>query len=163
MTPDILITGCAGRVGSALMEHFGDRAHGTETFGDRWLELYETVIHCAIDWSSWRASLNLSLDLIEQARRAQVRRIIFPSSLSVDEASGLCAWNEGSAMKSATEGYLKAWSIETGGHACVLRLGAFRVAEARFIELTERGLAYWIDRAMSAEGFTIYTATGDGP
>lgn len=156
----IVVTGSRCRVGS----HLAPRGRGVDLGDALNLEKGDTLIHCAVNWSSWRNSLAINLDAIEAATKAGVRRIIFTSSVWADPATnGLGPFNEGSAAKVATEAWLRAWSESGNGDAVCLRLGAYGVDRDHAWKLTDRGLDYWIDRALTAEGFHVWTATGDGP
>jgi uronate dehydrogenase len=157
----ILITGAAGRMGRALLQHWQGRAVvGLDRVGaDLIADLLqgpdacasafagvETVVHLAADpdpGSSFErggyGNTLVTLTVVGACLRADVRRLIVASSVWADAPtwglSDRMTWY--AASKLAGEALVRAWADQTGNPAVCLRPGYFDPEASRADDFNE--------------------------
>jgi hypothetical protein len=143
-----------------------DRREGCDLSG---LGAFDAVIHLAVDFMDAVGSIGMLDDVL---RTSETSHLIYASSITVDPHSGVTDRPDYVDAKAVGEGKCARWvEGHRGRKAIALRLGHFDPAshpphEHEAVRVTEGGLIYWFERALSNEPaagqLTIWTATGNG-
>ena len=170
----VALTGAEGRIGRVLAKALNDsaslvlldRAEGCNLSG---LGAFDAVIHLAVNFTDAVDSIGMLDDVL---LTSETGHLIYASSITVDPHSGVTDSPDYVQAKAVGEGRCAQW-VEAHGDrkAIALRLGHFDPAshpphEHEAVRVTESGLIYWFNRALSSEPatgqLTIWTATGNG-
>jgi nucleoside-diphosphate-sugar epimerase len=161
MTGTILVTGASGRMGRTLLQHWRDRdVIGLDRAGaDRNIDLTQgpeactsafagaqTVVHLAADPDPGSpferggyGNTLATLTVVGACLRAEVRRLIFASSVWADAPvwalSDRMTWY--AASKLAGEALVRTWADQTGNPAVCLRPGYFDPVAGRADDFNE--------------------------
>lgn len=171
----IAMTGAGGRMGRTLVAALSrkhdiillDKDEGCD------LSAYGSVdaaIHLAVDFADAQASLAM---LATALKSADTTRFVYASSVTVDPHSGVDEADKTYVQaKKDGEAMCCDWLAgKEGRRAIALRFGHFHPGsvpphEHEAVRLTEKGLVYWVERALSDEPqvsrLTVWTATGSG-
>ncbi|MCK2055464.1 hypothetical protein [Methylobacterium sp. 37f] len=171
----IAINGAGGRIGRTLVAALRskhdmtllDKDEGCNLAG---LNSFDAVIHLAVDFTDAQESIEM---LAVALKTADTPRFIYASSVTVDPHSGVDEADKTYVQaKKDGEAMVYHWLAgKDGSRAIALRFGHFHPGsvpphEHEAVRLTENGLVYWVERALSDEPqvsrLTVWTATGNG-
>jgi nucleoside-diphosphate-sugar epimerase len=184
----IAIVGSAGKVGTVLMAHFGDRAVGVPapTDEDRLTGIFagvETVIWSAArPWPHHDLGPRVNdtrdfLDVVKACEVASVSRLVFTSSFNVEHdlyGVGVAHYPKGTAdnyytaSKKAGEAFTRAYAVSNGRIGVCIRLGYFNPEAPVYlpiekVRLHEEGIKGWYEKAVKETSqFSVWSATNWG-
>lgn len=172
---NIVMTGASGRMGRTLAASLSKKYHmilldKKEGCNLADFKVCDAVIHLAIDFTDAQSSLTMLTTALETTG---AKRFIYASSVTVDPHSGVDEADKTYVQaKKDGETLCRRWLAgRDDSRAIALRFGHFHPGsvpphEHEAVRLTEKGLVYWVERALSDEPqisqFTIWTATGNG-